>query len=55
MWIYFSKFCMASIEIYDNIFVILNDHFVCLVQMTRNTRSGHNEVPTTTSSPVYAC
>jgi len=45
MWIYFSKFRMAPIEIYGNISVILNNHLVCLVQMARNTRSGHNEVP----------
>jgi len=25
--------------------VILNGHLVCLVQMVRNTCSGHNEVP----------
>ena len=25
--------------------VILNGHLVCLVQMARNTRSGHNKVP----------
>jgi len=25
--------------------IILNDHLVYLVQMARNTRSGHNEVP----------
>ena len=25
--------------------VILNGHLVCLVQMARSTRSGHNEVP----------
>jgi hypothetical protein len=24
---------------------ILNGHLVCLVQMARNTRSGHNELP----------
>jgi len=27
------------------IYVILNGHLVCLVQMARNTLSGHNEVP----------
>jgi len=25
--------------------VVLNGHLICLVQMARNTRSGHNEVP----------
>jgi len=33
------------------IHVILNGHLVCLVQMTRNTRSGHNEVPPPPSHP----
>jgi len=51
MWIYFSKFCMASIKVYDNISVILNDHLVCLVHMARNTRSGHNEVPSPPPPP----
>ena len=35
---------MAAIEIHGNYMCILNGHLICLVQMARNIRSGHNEV-----------
>jgi len=34
-----------QLKFIGNYSIILNDHLVCLVQMARNTRSGHNEVP----------